>query len=203
MIGRDSFTRYYAPFLVNAYDVVDRIVTNAYFGMACSPGRFRKWWYELHGTFDNLDDTHLMRMAGRFSRRVPCPRGAWAWALALAHRRVLAGTRGSSGSEPSRVVGSSTRRFLHENAGVGSFDPTYICVTLRLTPRLRLGFGLGRPGQSPGATTTAARGAGWRPVRGPGGTRSAGGKPAATFVRCRVRPLRLTRRRPVPHNSTG
>lgn len=70
MSGDDGFTRYYAPLLDNTYDVVDRIVINAYFGMGCSPGGFRRWWYDLHGTFDNLDDTHLMRMAGRFSRRV-------------------------------------------------------------------------------------------------------------------------------------
>jgi len=66
----DEFTRYYAPLLENTYDVVDRIVINAYFGVGCSPGGFRRWWHDLHGTFDNLDDTHLMRMAGRFSRRV-------------------------------------------------------------------------------------------------------------------------------------
>jgi hypothetical protein len=70
MLGRDSFTRYYAPLLDNAYDVVDRIIVNGYFGPGCTPGGFRKWWQDLHGTFDNLDDTHLMRMAGRFSRRV-------------------------------------------------------------------------------------------------------------------------------------
>ncbi|MCC6580268.1 MAG: hypothetical protein IT440_07480 [Phycisphaeraceae bacterium] len=56
--------------LDDTYDVVDRIVINAYFNLACSPGGFRQWWYNLHGTLDHLDDTHLMRMAGRFSRRV-------------------------------------------------------------------------------------------------------------------------------------
>ncbi|MGQ9915762.1 MAG: hypothetical protein ACUVQQ_15595, partial [Thermogutta sp.] len=70
MLGIDAFTRKHASFLDNSYDVVDRIVLNAYFGMGCAPGGFRQWWQELHGTCDNLDDTHLMRMAGRFSRRV-------------------------------------------------------------------------------------------------------------------------------------
>jgi len=70
MIGQDAFTRYYAPLLDGGYDVVDRIVLNAYHPIAGSPGGFRQWWFDLHGTFDNLDDTHLMRMAGRFSRRV-------------------------------------------------------------------------------------------------------------------------------------
>jgi hypothetical protein len=32
---------------------------------------FREWWRRLHhGSEDTLDDAHLMRMAGRFSRRV-------------------------------------------------------------------------------------------------------------------------------------
>lgn len=70
MLGLDAFTRKHASLLDNSYDVVDRIVLNAYFGMGCAPGGFRQWWQELHGTCDNLDDTHLMRMAGRFSRRV-------------------------------------------------------------------------------------------------------------------------------------
>ena len=28
------------------------------------------WWRELYGSDENLDDNHLMRMAGRFSRRL-------------------------------------------------------------------------------------------------------------------------------------
>lgn len=70
MIARDTLTEYYAPVLDDTYDVVDRIVINAYYIMGCTPGGFRRWWYDLHGTFEHLDDTHLMRMAGRFSRRV-------------------------------------------------------------------------------------------------------------------------------------
>ena len=70
MIGHDAFTREHVHLLDNSYDVTDRIVLNGYFGMACSPGGFRQWWQALHGTCDNLNDTNLMRMAGRFSRRV-------------------------------------------------------------------------------------------------------------------------------------
>ena len=44
------------------------------FPLACSPGGFRVWWRNLEGSDDTLDNTHLMRMAGRFSR---CVRG-WA-----------------------------------------------------------------------------------------------------------------------------
>src|SRR5262249_42310546 len=43
--------------------------------MGVNPGGLRTWWRRLHGgSDDQLDDTHLMRMAGRFARRVK----AWA-----------------------------------------------------------------------------------------------------------------------------
>lgn len=64
----------YADQLIGQYDCVDRIILNAYFGLACSPGGFRTWWRLLDGTDDTLDNAHLIRMAGRFSR---CVRG-WA-----------------------------------------------------------------------------------------------------------------------------
>jgi hypothetical protein len=70
MIGDDEFTRYYAPLLDDMYDVVDRITINARYNFACSPGGFRQWWFDRFGTFDNLDDTVLMRLAGRYGRRV-------------------------------------------------------------------------------------------------------------------------------------
>jgi hypothetical protein len=34
------------------------------------PEAFRVWWRELYGSDADLDDNHLMRMAGRFSRRL-------------------------------------------------------------------------------------------------------------------------------------
>ena len=52
------------------YDCIDRIVLNAYFFMGQSPGGFSVWWRSLNGSDDDLDDTHLMRYAGRFSRRI-------------------------------------------------------------------------------------------------------------------------------------
>jgi hypothetical protein len=64
----------YADLLVGQYDCVDRIILNAYFGLGCSPGGFRLWWRNLTGGDDTLDNAHLIRMAGRFSR---CVRG-WA-----------------------------------------------------------------------------------------------------------------------------
>ena len=58
--------------LDGSYDCVDRIVLNAYFNLAQSPGGFRVWWRMLYGAGadDNLDNAHLIRFAGRFARRV-------------------------------------------------------------------------------------------------------------------------------------
>lgn len=66
----DPFSDYYADFLDCTYDCIDRIVLNGYFYMAHSPGGFRTWWRKLNASEANLDNTHLMRMAGRFSRRL-------------------------------------------------------------------------------------------------------------------------------------
>jgi hypothetical protein len=67
----DDFSERYGDLLTGSYDCVDRIVLNAYFPLGHSPGGFRVWWRRLHGDCeDELDNTHLMRLAGRFSRRV-------------------------------------------------------------------------------------------------------------------------------------
>ncbi len=67
----DELSNYYADFLDGSYNCVDRIVLNGYFGPGHSAGGFRSWWRRLHnGSEEELDNTHLMRMAGRFSRRV-------------------------------------------------------------------------------------------------------------------------------------
>jgi hypothetical protein len=66
----DEFSDYYADFLQGSYDCVDRIVLNAYFQLGQSPGGFRTWWRSLNGSDDDLDNAHLMRMAGRVSRRL-------------------------------------------------------------------------------------------------------------------------------------
>ena len=61
--------------LAASYDCVDQVVLNAFFPIGHNPGRFRSWWRRLHGgSDDQLGETHLMRMAGRFARRVK----AWA-----------------------------------------------------------------------------------------------------------------------------
>jgi hypothetical protein len=66
----DDFTERHAGLLAGSYDCVDRVVLNAFFPIGHNPGGFRCWWRRLHGSDDQLDDTHQMRMAGRFARRV-------------------------------------------------------------------------------------------------------------------------------------
>lgn len=66
----DNLSQTYAELLNGVYDCPDRIVLNAYFRAGHIPGGFRLWWRDLHGSDENLDNEHLMRMAGRFSRRV-------------------------------------------------------------------------------------------------------------------------------------
>jgi hypothetical protein len=66
----DGLSALYEGLLSGSYDCVDRIVLNAYFRMGHDPGGFRIWWRALTGSDDTLENTHLMRMAGRFSRRI-------------------------------------------------------------------------------------------------------------------------------------
>jgi len=66
----ESLSNRYADLLTSSYDCVDRIVLNAYFRMGHDPGGFRLWWRALTGSDESLDNTHLMRLAGRFSRRL-------------------------------------------------------------------------------------------------------------------------------------
>ena len=71
MKEKDPFTSFYDELLADSYDSVDRVVLNGYCQQCLSPGGFRNWWRALPKCGDeNLDETHLMRMAGRFSRRL-------------------------------------------------------------------------------------------------------------------------------------
>ncbi len=70
MLANDAFSSHYTDVREGRYDCVDRIILNAYFAMGCSPGGFRTWWRNFDGSDENLDNAHLMRLAGRFSRRV-------------------------------------------------------------------------------------------------------------------------------------
>src|SRR5450432_708175 len=66
----DDFTTCYRDLLTGAYDCVDRVVINAFYPVGHSACGFRYWWRLLYGSDDKLDNTHLMRMAYRFSRRL-------------------------------------------------------------------------------------------------------------------------------------
>ncbi|TEB06444.1 hypothetical protein [Pelotomaculum propionicicum] len=70
MKATDEFSEYYNELLDGTYDCVDRIVINGYYPMLHTGGGFRSWWRLLTGSDEQLDDTHLMRIAGRFSRRL-------------------------------------------------------------------------------------------------------------------------------------
>src|SRR5258708_30942555 len=70
MKENDDFSSYYQNLIEGRYDCVDRIVVNGYFSRGHTGGGFRTWWRELMGTDDTLDQAHLLRLAGRFSRRV-------------------------------------------------------------------------------------------------------------------------------------
>lgn len=70
MVESDDFTDYYQDLLDGRYDCVDRIVLNGYFPMGQQGGGFRHWWQKLTGSDKTLTQEHLLRMAGRFSRRV-------------------------------------------------------------------------------------------------------------------------------------
>ena len=66
----DELSARYDDLLTGTYDCVDRIVLNAYFTLGHTPGGFRTWWRRWQDDDDQLDNTHLMRLAGRFARRV-------------------------------------------------------------------------------------------------------------------------------------
>jgi hypothetical protein len=86
----DDFAERYGDLLTGSYDCVDRVVLNAYYSPGHNPGGFRYWWRLLHdGSEEKLDDTHLMRMAGRFARRVK----AWAKANGVPLVYCTAGER--------------------------------------------------------------------------------------------------------------
>ena len=93
----DDFAARYAGLLAGSYDCVDRIVLNAYYPLGNTAGGFRTWWRRMIGGSDAeadavLENAHLMRLAGRFARRVR----AWAADNAVP---VIAGSRATSKAE--------------------------------------------------------------------------------------------------------
>src|SRR5260221_6848783 len=70
LLMTDGLSTLYQDLLSGSYDCVDRIVLRAYLRMGHDGGGSRVWWRALTGSDETLDDAHLMRLAGRFSRRV-------------------------------------------------------------------------------------------------------------------------------------
>jgi hypothetical protein len=67
----DEVSASYHELLDGTYECVDRLILNAYDPLCHSAGGFRTWWRRLNGGTDaELDTAHLIRLAGRFSRRV-------------------------------------------------------------------------------------------------------------------------------------
>lgn len=64
----------YEELLDGSYDCVDRVVLRAYFQLGQRAAGFRMWWRRWQGSDEGLDNARLMRVAGRFARRVK----AWA-----------------------------------------------------------------------------------------------------------------------------
>src|SRR5688572_16793843 len=60
----------YPDLLDGVYDCIDRLVLRAYDQFIQQPGGFRLWWRRWQGSDEQLDNAHLMRVAGRFARRV-------------------------------------------------------------------------------------------------------------------------------------
>jgi len=57
-------------FLDGSYDCVDRVVLRAYFQLGQQAPGFRTWWRRWQGSDEGLNNARLMRVAGRFARRV-------------------------------------------------------------------------------------------------------------------------------------
>ncbi len=70
MKNKDNISEHYKKVIEGSYDCIDRLVLNAYCPMLLNPGGFRIWYRKLKGTDASLENAVLMRMAGRFSRRI-------------------------------------------------------------------------------------------------------------------------------------
>jgi hypothetical protein len=71
----NAFNERYGDLLTGSYDCVDRIVLNAYYPLGPNPGGFQVSWPRWHQDSDEqLDNAHVMRLAGRFARCGPGPR---------------------------------------------------------------------------------------------------------------------------------
>ncbi len=100
----DDFSAYHDELLEGHYDCIDRIVLNGYFPLGQQGGGLRTWWRQLTGSDETLDQAHLQRMAGRFSRRLH----AWAKKQGIPLIHCAAGERKHDLAE----------RYLPQDSGV-------------------------------------------------------------------------------------
>ena len=119
----DALTTTYAKLLRGSYDCLDRIVVNGYYRQAHSPGGFRIWWRRLHGGEDTLDNAHLIRMAGRFRRRLR----AWAAENRVPVRIVITASR--STTLPRNI--DKERRFRKDSSSSLKAGPRHRSGTSR------------------------------------------------------------------------
>src|SRR6266542_33467 len=96
----DELSERYADLVTGSYDCVDRIVLNGYFSLGHHPGGFRTWCRPLDGSDDQLDDAHLMRMAGR-----------------LAHHRSGLGQGTSPAANPRAALAVDVEAFPYRYPG--------------------------------------------------------------------------------------
>jgi hypothetical protein len=68
--GRLETGPLFGEFLDSNYNCVDRAVLRAYLQIGQAPAGFRTFWRRWKGSDEGLDNAHLMRIAGRFARRV-------------------------------------------------------------------------------------------------------------------------------------
>jgi hypothetical protein len=68
--ARDAFQERNAELIESSYDCVDRIVINAYHPLLAQAGGFRHWWRQWKGSDEGLETGNLMRLAGRYSKRL-------------------------------------------------------------------------------------------------------------------------------------
>ena len=113
----DELSARLADLLDGTYDCVDRIVLNGYHSVCYSAGGFRLWWRSLMGgSEEQLDNAHLMRLAGRFSRRV---RG-----FAKAHHiPVIDCRRGDRAHRVGELRQHADQRHRLARPGPGGGDP--------------------------------------------------------------------------------
>jgi hypothetical protein len=109
----------YQDLLSGSYDCVDHIFVNAYFRMGHDPGGFRIWWQALTGSDETLENTYLMRMAGRFSRRIPGYAKAQSAATTTMAARIAAP---ENVPEPSSVASPCLLRLIALRPNPSSFS---------------------------------------------------------------------------------